>query len=261
MFALHLVKGMHADHFQPREWEIFTGELVASVSDAIPKGYPSWAPSERKAAFRVLSEQLPHLLTSLELDNGAKWQRFATSLEAEKDLPSLRGVSHFQKVLIVQAFRPDRLQSSILQFCVELLRIESVSPPPLSLSALYDESTPMNPLLLISSPGADASKELQEYAAKTIGLGHYEELAMGGGQQETAQEMLRKAAKNGTWLCLKNLHLVVAWLPTLEKELSSLEGSELHNDFRLWLTSESHPSFTSILLQQSMKATFESPPG
>jgi dynein heavy chain 2 len=104
----------------------------------------------------------------------------------------------------------------------------------------------------------DASKELQEYAAKTIGLGNYEELAMGGGQQEVAQHLLRTAATNGSWLCLKNLHLVVAWLPTLEKELTALEP---HKDFRLFLTSESHHSFTSILLQQSLKATFESPPG
>jgi len=125
----------------------------------------------------------------------------------------------FQKVLIVQAFRPDRLQSAILQFVTDVLRIESVSPPPLSLSTLHSESSSLTPLLFISSPGADPSKELQEFAAKTVGLGSYEELAMGGGQQEIAQTLLRNAANNGTWLCLKNLHLVVAWLPTLEKEV------------------------------------------
>lgn len=36
---------------------------------------------------------------------------------------------------------------------------------------------------------------------------------------------------------------------------------EAHEDFRLFLTSEAHNGFTSILLQQSLKATFESPPG
>ena len=81
---------------------------------------------------------------------------------------------------------------------------------------------------------------------------------MGGGQQEVAQHLVRQAATNGSWLCLKNLHLVVAWLPTLEKELAQLQP---HGDFRLFLTSESHPSFASILLQMSLKATFESPPG
>ena len=258
MFALHLVRGMHGDHFQPREWEIFTGAYVASVSDGVPRGYPQWAPSERKDAFRLLQEQLPHLINSLELENTAKWQRFSTSLEAERDLPSLKGVSPFQKVLIVQAFRPDRLQSSILQFCMDMLRIDSISPPPISLPVLFEEVSTSTPLLIISSPGADASKELQEYAGKTIGSGNYEELAMGGGQQDVALHMLRSAAQAGSWLCLKNLHLVVAWLPKLEKELAALQP---HPDFRLILTSESHPQFTSILLQTSLKATFESPPG
>ena len=186
MFALHLVRGMHADQFQSKvrtmggpgpsgraspptdtsnpstptvqEWEIFTGSLVASVSDAVPRGYPSWAPTERQAAFRLISENLPHLLTSLELENQSKWQRFAASLEAEKDMPLLRGVSPFQRVLAIQAFRPDRLQTALLNFCTELLRAESVSPPPLSLAALLAESDASTPLLLISSPGADASK-------------------------------------------------------------------------------------------------------
>lgn len=54
----------------------------------------------------------------------------------------------------------------------------------------------------------------------------------------------------GDWLCLKNLHLVVAWLPCLEKELSALET---HADFRLWLTTEPHEQFPPLLLQQSLK--------
>ena len=228
------------------------------MTDVVPKGYPSWAPTERQSAFRLLSEHLPHLVHSLELDNASKWQRFSTSLEAEKDVPVLRGVSPFQRVLLIQAVRPDRLQSAILSFCCDLLRIGSVSPPPLSLAAIHSDSETLSPVLLISSPGADASKELEEYAGKTVGSSNYEELAMGGGQQEVAMQMLRNAAQNGNWLCLKNLHLVVAWLPQLEKELSSLQP---HPDFRLWLTTEAHNGFPSILLQQSLKATYESPPG
>ena len=30
---------------------------------------------------------------------------------------------------------------------------------------------------------------------------------------ETASKLLRECALQGSWLCLKNLHLVVAWLP------------------------------------------------
>jgi len=40
---------------------------------------------------------------------------------------------------------------------------------------------------------------------------------MGQGQAELAMQLLQECATNGEWLCLKNLHLVTAWLPTLEK--------------------------------------------
>jgi len=40
---------------------------------------------------------------------------------------------------------------------------------------------------------------------------------MGQGQAEVAMQLLQECATNGEWLCLKNLHLVTAWLPTLEK--------------------------------------------
>jgi dynein heavy chain 2 len=75
---------------------------------------------------------------------------------------------------------------------------------------------------------------------------------------QIALRLLSEAARSGDWLCLKNLHLVTSWLPVLEKELNALTP---HKRFRLWLTTESHPRFPPILLQQSLKLTFESPPG
>jgi len=93
-----------------------------------------------------------------------------------------------------------------------------------------------------------------------VGRDRYRDLAMGGGQQQAALDLLSAAATSGDWLCLKNLHLVVAWLPTLEKAIASL-ASSMHPNFRLWLTTEPHPLFPAILLQSSLKITFEAPPG
>jgi len=81
---------------------------------------------------------------------------------------------------------------------------------------------------------------------------------MGQGQMEIALNLLKQCSNEGSWLCLKNLHLVTPWLTTLEKELNSLKP---HKDFRLWLTSEVHPKFPTILLQSSIKITYEAPPG
>jgi hypothetical protein len=34
---------------------------------------------------------------------------------------------------------------------------------------------------------------------------------------QIALDLLKKCSSQGTWLCLKNLHLVTPWLTTLEK--------------------------------------------
>lgn len=81
---------------------------------------------------------------------------------------------------------------------------------------------------------------------------------MGGGQNDAAIEMVKAAAVKGEWVCLKNLHLVTSWLPTLEKEIKTISPDKR---FRLWLTTEPHLKFPSILLQSSLKISYETPPG
>jgi dynein heavy chain 2 len=81
---------------------------------------------------------------------------------------------------------------------------------------------------------------------------------MGQGQGEIAISELRRLAANGGWLCLQNVHLVISWLPELEKELRT---AQFHPKFRIWLTSEAHTKFPALLLEQSLKITLEAPPG
>jgi dynein heavy chain 2 len=79
-------------------------------------------------------------------------------------------------------------------------------------------------------------------------------MAMSQGQVTVALDYLNAAARQGDWLCLKNLHLMTYWLPALEKELKSLQP---HENFRLWLTAEAHPKFSTILAQSCLKVTYE----
>ena len=54
-------------------------------------------------------------------------------------------------------------------------------------------------------------------ATEVIGLDKFHQVAMGQGQADIAMQLLHECSRNGEWLCLKNLHLVTSWLPTLEK--------------------------------------------
>ena len=159
----------------------------------------------------------------------------------------------------MQTLRPDRLQSALELFCKEVFGVDTLFDPSPSVSKLSSgtEVSANVPVLMITTAGADPCKELADVAAEKVGRENYAELAMGG-QTSIALTMLRDAARLGHWLCFKNLHLVTGWIPSLEKEFNSLTP---HENFRLWLTTEESASFPPILLQQSLKVTFESPPG
>lgn len=261
-WALHLVHGMRPDLFEGPEWRLFLGDFVAELGgEADARDMPRWVAPERTGALRALRTALPRLVGLLGLHEEDLWARWARAPDCEAQFPPsvARRLSPFQRVLVVQALRPDRLQSAMQQFVCEALGTSSVSPPPVRLQQLVDEvRAPGTPILMLTSSGADPTKELAEFAASVVGADRYFEMAMGGGTQHAALVLLRDAAKRGDWLCFKNLHLVTAWLPVLEKELNALEP---HKGFRLWLTTEPHPSFPPILLQQSLKVTFEAPPG
>ena len=81
---------------------------------------------------------------------------------------------------------------------------------------------------------------------------------MGQGQQELAVEKLRECARSGDWLCLQNLHLVIAWLSQLTQEMSSCMNEQCHKDFRLWLTADPHQGLPAVLLSSAVKVRVNS---
>ncbi|XP_030632529.1 cytoplasmic dynein 2 heavy chain 1 [Chanos chanos] len=264
MFALHFVKGMHPELFQENEWDAFTGLIVGDMvrktdsQKSLREQFPSWIDQERLTALALFKVTFPALYQSLCLNDAELWRTFSVSSTGEFPPTIAKKITLFQQVLVVQVIRPDRLQSAMAVFASQALGLRELSPPPLNLRRLYGETVETEPVLVIISPGADPSQELQELASETVGRENYHEVAMGQGQADIALSCLRECVRSGDWLCLKNLHLVTAWLPLLEKELNTMQPKA---GFRLWLTAEVHPKFPPILLQSSLKVTYEAPPG
>ncbi|KAJ9505746.1 hypothetical protein QJQ45_029247, partial [Haematococcus lacustris] len=270
-FAMHMARHLlPAGAIKPEEWLFYLGKPSVDASAGGAAARPSWVRDEMAAAWSLLAANFPKLMSGADLSDGAMWGSWVSGNAAGSDggagtdgfaLPQriANKVSPFQTLLLVQAFRPDKLQSAMTAFACSSLNVKGVSPPSTSLRALIEaESSATQPILLLTTPGADPCAELAEYAATVVGRERYHEIAMGQGQAERALTLLRDAARSGDWLCLKNLHLAVSWLGVLEKECYTLQKNA---GFRLFLTSEPHPRFPATLLEASLKVTFEAPPG
>ena len=110
-------------------------------------------------------------------------------------------------------------------FVAGSLRIRDLNPPAVSLKNVLAETSSSEPVLIIISQGSDPSEELRELAQRC--RKQLYEVSMGQGQVEVALSNLHSAATEGDWLCLKNLHLMTHWIPSLEKELASISGNTL----------------------------------
>ncbi|KAE9420714.1 hypothetical protein Angca_008064, partial [Angiostrongylus cantonensis] len=258
MFALSFIHGTLPKMFQPKEWELFTGVIIDEPQSSIKD--ISWIDPSRHVAIAKIQTHLPTLFHNLQLSDQGTWSDFSRTVDCENSMPPAieQKITPFQKVLVIQATRPDRLYSAIQNFVLKTLSIPSVNPPSFDLSDVLAESSSREPVLLILAGGADPSQELEELASKTIGSHKYTAISMGQGQEQATIEAIHRAAVDGQWLCLCNVHLMLGIIPVIQKELA---GVTPHEKFRLWMTTEEENKFPAIMLQQCLKITFEPPPG
>ena len=199
------------------------------------------------------------LLQRWRLDDNAFWEPWIKAPNPEKVLASKRNdLSDMERLLIVGAFRRDRLVAMMTYVALTNLNIPALAEVT-TVESFVADSKAGTPLLLITSSGADPSLEVQEIAHKTVGKARFTQIALGGGQTDEAMLQLRRCAASGEWIFLKNLHLVLDWVAVLEKEVSSMAAP--HPDFRLFMTTEAHDLFPTVLLQSCDKMTIEAPPG
>ena len=115
------------------------------------------------------------------------WEPWAQHPECERNFPAAARskLSSFQRVLVTQVFRPERIQSSLNLFICEALGLTSLSGQPFSFkSTNSNELSPDVPCLFVVSAGSDPSAELQEFSEAEVGKDNLIELSMGGNQND-----------------------------------------------------------------------------
>ena len=113
----------------------------------------------------------------------------------------------FQRLLFLKTVRPDRALPMAQVFVGACMGDAFLITPPLDFAKVVkDESQVASPLLLCSMPGFDASSKVDTLARTT--QKQYKSIAMGSSDgYELAEKMVTAAAKAGSWVLLKNIHL------------------------------------------------------
>ena len=78
-----------------------------------------------------------------------------------------------------------------------------------------------------------------------------------------AEKMISNATKSGDWVFLQNCHLAASWMLAMESTIKNFSSPDanIHEDFRLFLSSMPTKSFPVSVLQNSVKVTNEPPKG
>eukprot|EP00050_Salpingoeca_kvevrii_P003770 m.233351 g.233351 ORF g.233351 m.233351 type:complete len:4592 (-) comp10879_c0_seq1:411-14186(-) len=206
-----------------------------------------------------------------DIEGAAKrWKKFceAESPENEKFPGEWKNKSLMQRLCMLRALRPDRMLYAMSLFVGEVLGEKYVANRSVEFATSYQETTRATGVFFILSPGVNPIKQVEEHGKKlgyTFDNGNYHQVSLGQGQEVIAERALDTAAKEGHWVVLENIHLVVKWLPALEKKIEEC-SLDAHENFRYYLTAEpaSQPQYHIMpagILQACIKITNEPPTG
>ncbi|XP_022090689.1 dynein heavy chain 6, axonemal-like isoform X2 [Acanthaster planci] len=172
-------------------------------------------------------------------------------------------LSSFQKLMMVKSFMEEKVVFAVTDFVHENLGKVFVESPAVDLATLFEDMTPTTPLVFILSTGSDPMGAFQRFAKERGFMERIQAISLGQGQGPVAEKMMESAAKSGDWVFLQNCHLAASWMLPMEEKIKEMgePSYEMHEDFRLFLSSMPTTKFPVSVLQNSVKVTNEPPKG
>ena len=255
------------------ENHITMNELAFLLSPSQTKeanAHKDWLSDESWGLISALQEALPifsSIKESISADE-SKWKTYALSNAGEnEEIPPILHDNHplkltpFQRLIILRVFHLHRVREGIMKFITESLGKEFVTPPPLNLTKVFNDSSPTSPLIFIITPGIDPVDEIIA-VAESMELGRYVKFySLGRGRGQGAEELIQDSSERGFWVILQNCHLSLSWMPRLEHIIDHLDPAKVHNRFRLCLVTMSDDKFPIGILYQGSKLIYEIPKG
>ncbi|CAM9656208.1 unnamed protein product [Ascophyllum nodosum] len=176
-------------------------------------------------------------------------------------------LNRFQKMIVVRALSQANVHGAVADFVEhyfgrDLVQFSS-SGAAVAVEEVFSDVDEKSPCVFLLSRGADPVALLMKFASHLGMENSLEFLSLGKGQGPRAEEIIKVARANGSWVMLQNCHLACSWLPTLDRIVKNLGCSPGHSksSFRLFLSVAPVNYFPVGVLQRSVKVADEPPRG
>ncbi|KAG8442619.1 hypothetical protein GDO86_011415 [Hymenochirus boettgeri] len=192
--------------------------------------------------------------------NEKQWKMwFDKEYPEEEIIPSGydQALDCFRRLLLIRSWCPDRTIAQARKYIMDSMGSKYAEGIVLDLEKTWEESNPKNPLICFLSMGSDPTDSIIALGKRLKIETRY--VSMGQGQEIHARKLLQQTMANGGWALLQNCHLGLDFLDELMDTI--VETDNVHESFRLWMTTEVHRQFPITLLQMSIKFTNEPPQG
>jgi dynein heavy chain len=144
--------------------------------------------TEQNWGLAKLIEQVPDfsgLIQNMEVDY-LQWKRWFGEEKAETvDLPrQFKEVDLFKRMILLRAFRPDRLTSALTMFVGEQMGERYVEQMPFDMTATFEETNNRLPVFFVLFPGYDPTVDVEKIGATmdiSIANGKMINISMGQG--------------------------------------------------------------------------------
>ena len=172
-------------------------------------------------------------------------------------------LSPFKKLMLISVLKPELLVNAISSYIRRTLGPEFAESKASTLASVFQDTSPITPLIFVLSTGSDPMSSLQKFAQDNEFAAKLHSISLGQGQGPAAESLIAKGRFLGHWIFLQNCHLATSWMSQMEIIIRSMAMGEvkIHPDFRLFLSSMPAITFPISVLQNSVKLTNEPPKG
>eukprot|EP01135_Chromosphaera_perkinsii_P000864 Nk52_evm27s152 gene=Nk52_evmTU27s152 len=189
------------------------------------------------------------------VENYDKWVEWGKSNTFWEESGPLE-MSNFEKLMAIKCIFPQKINAGLDKFVKSTLGENVVTYFNSSIESIMPKSKKSEPILLVVDSDYSTLSEvlvMAEKEGKSEEAGTLKTISAGKNCEAEVLSCLHSLCKENAWMILENIHLIDSDSRILDSVMSTLKNEDLHENFRLILTSEALDTIPNDFIQACYK--------